>query len=120
MELFREFEAYVRSIYVAATAGAVSALEKKAADLGGETQRLQEVVQRSRENYAALFDPAVQRLLAASAESGRLLTTQIEEQISPRLDALAAVQKRTLAVVYGFGISVVIGLLAIVYMLVRK
>jgi len=61
-ELFREFEAYVRSVYTAATSGAVQKLEASTDELRTEIGELRTTVSQSRKDYANLFAPAIARM----------------------------------------------------------
>jgi hypothetical protein len=64
-ELFREFQSYVRSIYVAASDGAMQNLQAGTNELRREVERLEQTVREGRENYVTLFDPAVAKFSAA-------------------------------------------------------
>ncbi len=92
-ELFREFEAYVRSIYAAATAGAVEALQTRANeveqqlrnaadDLKAQTAELADTVARSRDSYADLFAPAIARMETSTQALVQTQLARTEQQVA--------------------------------------
>lgn len=84
-ELFREFQAYARSIYVAATDGAVQSLTSATVQLRLEVDILNSVVVQSRENYKQLFEPAISEF-KASAERTIVSMSQRQEEIAKQQD----------------------------------
>jgi Fe2+ transport system protein B len=95
-ELFREFQSYVRSIYTAATDGAVQSLTSATARLKLEVDQLSRVVVQSRDDYQRLFEPAIsdfkasaERTLALMSQRQEELTKQQEQRIAEALQQLA-------------------------------
>lgn len=80
-ELFREFQSYVRTIYMAATDGAVQSLQQATEGLRNQVAELQATVKESRQDFITLFDPAVQSF-NASTETTLQAMTQRQELIS--------------------------------------
>ena len=80
-ELFREFQAYTRSIYIAATDGAVQSLISTTAQLKLEVDQLNNVVVQSRENYQQLFEPAILEF-KSSAELTLISMSHRQEELS--------------------------------------
>lgn len=76
-ELFKEFQSYVRTIYMAATDGAVQSLQQATKGLRGEVAELQLVVRESRQDFITLFDPAVRNFDSAA---GRVLKEMAQRQ----------------------------------------
>lgn len=95
-ELFREFQAYARSIYTAATDGAVQSLTSATARLKLEVDQLNSVVVQSRENYQQLFEPAISEF-KASAERTLILMSQRQEELSKQQDQRIAEALQKLA-----------------------
>lgn len=85
-ELFREFQSYVRSIYTAATSGAVQTLEARTAvmeaRLNEVTNELADTVQKSRDAYADLFAPAIDRLETAVKAALREHVSRKERELA--------------------------------------
>lgn len=110
-ELFKEFEGYVRSIYVAATQGATAQVERSAAAIEATVNsltatftaasqhshaRLQEqidlltkTVSASRDAYADLFAPAIARFDDGSSTSAERFVAQTESAVTSLSETLA-------------------------------
>jgi len=116
-ELFREFQSYVRSIYTAATSGAVQVLEAKAgaieARLAEVTDELAETVTNSREAYADLFAPSIERLEQATAST-------LQEHVSRSERELARLSSRLTKTAVLVAVLVVLNLLIGVALLVLQ
>ncbi len=78
-ELFKEFQAYVRSIYTAASDGAIQSLNEATAELRQQVTQLDETVTQSREGYREMFLPAVERFEASAGEALARLASKQEE-----------------------------------------
>ncbi|NLI00887.1 MAG: hypothetical protein GX446_15500 [Chthonomonadales bacterium] len=98
-ELFREFQAYVRSVYGAATSGAIDVLDQHASALGAQISKLTQTVEASRAAYTELFAPAVanfeassQQIIASLDSNTRTalasLRTETETIVQRRIEAL--------------------------------
>lgn len=66
LQLFHEFQAYVRSIYVAASDGAIQSLQKACNDLNKEIASLSATVEHGRDSYKDMFKPAVEHFQKSS------------------------------------------------------
>jgi len=91
-ELFREFQAYVRSVYGAATSGAIEALDQQTGELAEQIRKLAKTVEMSRAAYQELFAPSVASFEAA----GRQVVADLDSNTKT---ALASVRKETEAAV---------------------
>lgn len=78
-ELFKEFQAYVRSIYTAASDGAIQSLNEATAELRRQVIHLDETVAQSREGYREMFLPAVERFEVSSGEALARLASKQDE-----------------------------------------
>jgi DNA anti-recombination protein RmuC len=110
-ELFKEFEGYVRSVYVAATRGATTQVERSAEAIEAKVNsltstftaasqhchaRLQEqidsltkTVSASRDAYADLFAPAIARFDDGSRASAERFRAQTETTVASLSETLA-------------------------------
>jgi len=102
-ELFKEFESYVRTIYMAATDGAVQSLQQATEGLRDQVAELQSTVRESRQDFITFFDPAVQnfnasteKTLQAMTQRQELIAKQQEERFEQALRKLSD-EHRTLA-----------------------
>lgn len=78
-EIFKEFQAYVRSIYTAASDGAIQSLKEATAELRRQVTQLDETVAQSREGYREMFLPAVERFEVSSGEALVRLASKQDE-----------------------------------------
>jgi len=78
-ELFKEFQSYVRSIYTAASDGAIQTLTDATEELRRQVNRLDETVSQSREGYLDMFLPAVERFEASANDAMVRLATKQDE-----------------------------------------
>jgi hypothetical protein len=78
-ELFKEFQAYVRSIYLAASDGAIQSLNDATTELRSQVKKLDETVTQSRESYSEMFLPAVQRFEESASQTLATLATKQNE-----------------------------------------
>lgn len=102
-ELFKEFQSYVRSIYAAATEGAVQSLQQATEGLRREVIELQKTVSESRQGFVALFDPAVQNFNSATEKAIKemvhrqeAIAKQQDERFEHALQNLAAAHRESL------------------------
>ena len=93
-ELFREFQAYARSIYTAATDGAVQTLTSATARLKLEVDMLNSIVVQSRENYQQLFEPAVTEFKASAGRAVASMSQRQEELFKQLAQQHQAVAKQ--------------------------
>ena len=78
-ELFKEFQSYVRSIYVAASSSAIDSINDASSKLKSEIQKMDATVRDSRDNYREMFTPALKKFEASSENALIKLAKQQDE-----------------------------------------
>lgn len=88
--VFEEFQAYVRSIYLAASDGAIQSIGDAASELRNEVRNLCGAVNESRNSYLEMFSPAVTRFEQSAGEALKRLATEQEAIAKAHWDRTSA------------------------------
>jgi hypothetical protein len=93
-ELFKEFQSYVRSIYIAASGEAIKSITDATQQLRNDVRKLSETVQESRESYLEMFAPALANFVESSENTLIKLSKQQDEVANLRMQSWHAEYQR--------------------------